>query len=92
MKEGELEHSPSQLLFFRTDTLASKFLTEYLFILVLVELVGLRVDFQNGALSRHYERTYIGTIVFSQRDRRASHLHGRSLTIARNHAHIDIGS
>ena len=36
MKEGELELSPSQLLFFRTDTLASKFLTEYLFILVLV--------------------------------------------------------
>lgn len=41
MKEGELEHSPSQLLFFRTDTLASKILTGYLFRLVLVEFVGL---------------------------------------------------
>lgn len=41
MKEGELEHSPSQLLFFRTDALASKILTGYLFRLVLVELIGL---------------------------------------------------
>ena len=41
MKEGELELSPSQLLFFRTNTLASKILTGYLFRLVLVELVRL---------------------------------------------------
>ena len=92
MKEGELEHSPSQLLFFRTDTLASKFLTEYLFILVLVELVGLRVDFQNGALCRHSERTYIDAIVLSQRDRRAVDFYNRCQTISGSNAHIQVSS
>ena len=92
MKEGELELSPSQLLFFRTDTLASKFLTEYLFILVLVELVGLRVDFQNGALSRHSERTYIDAIVLSQRDRRAVDFYNRCLAISGSNAHIQVSS